>query len=62
MFKEEGYDEFLAQKIQEGKAALARGEIVSREQALIEIRQAILRKEQELVRQEQLSQSGLIYG
>lgn len=62
MFKEEGYDEFLAQKIQEGKADIDNGKLVSREQALIEIRQAILNAEQRLASREKMSLNGTIYG
>lgn len=62
MFKEAGYDDFLAQKIQEGKDALAKGELVSKAQSLIEIRQVILNKEQDLVHQEHLFSNGNLYG
>lgn len=62
MFKEEGYDAFLAERIKAGQEALARGEIVSREQALIEIRQAILEAEKELDAQELSQMNGIVYG
>ncbi|HGO5823877.1 TPA: hypothetical protein ACK3JW_001559 [Mannheimia haemolytica] len=61
MFKEKGYDEFLCQSIQKGNEDLSQNKIVSREQALMEIRQTIIEAEKDLAEAQQAF-NGVVYG
>lgn len=58
MLKENGYDEFLAQKIEQGVRDFEQGRYVSADEARQRIEQMLMRKEQEL--QEEMS--GAVYG
>lgn len=55
LFKEKGYDEFLAEQIKLGKNAVAKGEVFTKEQINSEMNQLFLemRKNQELRDNEQ---------
>lgn len=54
MFKEAGYDEFLAEQIRLGEADFHAKRFVTSEQSLREIQQLILNAERELTTQQDL--------
>lgn len=58
MFKEKGYDEFLAQKIEKGLKDFEQGRYVSAEEARLRIEAMLMKKEQEL----QAEMSDAVYG
>ena len=61
MFKEKGYDEFLAEKIRLGKEDIAAGRVVTLEDAKKQWQQTIERKAAELAEWEEMQQE-VIYG
>lgn len=61
MFKEKGYDEFLADCIQRGNADIEAGKVQTLEQAKLKWQQAIERKAVELAELDE-SQHEVVYG
>lgn len=61
MLKEQGYDEFLAEKIRLGEEAFTAKQFVTAEESLREIQQLVLRAERELAEQHDLPVS-VVYG
>ncbi|OOF37616.1 hypothetical protein [Rodentibacter heidelbergensis] len=59
MFKEKGYDEFLAASIKRGEEDLATGRVFTLEQSKLRLQQTIEKKAQEL---EAAEREMLIYG
>ena len=58
LFKEAGYDEFLAEKIKQGLEDIENGRFVSAEQFKQEMEQLLIRKENEL----QQLEGNVMYG
>lgn len=48
LFKEKGYDEFLAQKVEKGLSDFENGRFFTAEQSRMQIEQLLVRKEKEL--------------
>lgn len=61
MFKEKGYDEFLAEKIRRSEEDIAAGRIYTLEEAKAQWQQTIERKAAELAELEE-SQHEVVYG
>lgn len=62
MFKEKGYDEFLAEKIRQGEEDLKNGRVVSKEQSLARLQQVVLNAERDLAQQaNEYDLSGSVY-
>lgn len=60
LFKEKGYDEFLAEQIKQGQADRKAGRVLTAEQSRAKSQQAIKRKMQEL-EEYRLMQQGQVY-
>lgn len=61
IFKESGYDEFLAKKIQEGLQAADKGEVISSVQLDLEMQALFSKLDRELSQQE-AELNGIVYG
>lgn len=62
MFKEKGYDEFLADKICQGEEDLNNGRVVSKAQSLARLQQVVLNAERDLAQQaNEYDLSGSVY-
>ncbi|OOH91228.1 hypothetical protein BMT54_02960 [Pasteurellaceae bacterium 15-036681] len=52
MLKEKGYDEFLVEQIQKGEEAVAKGDILTKEQSMLEMQAMFAQLDRELALQE----------